>query len=246
MTIGIIVYDWILYYYFTVVTAGASSECNLLGPSACEVVNSDAYTLLLAIWISLQLTWVTMLLFVQFIQVSRGMTTYENMYGIQDASVASLQSAYTSTGTPLDPTLAAAHGHNPPSGSDGGAHAGHAHGHKHKGGFLSQWSRLLGVDTFIETATGRGAATASKSSSNAAARKKARKNPYSRGVLTNCRDFWCDPAPVFGRRDNGAAIIGGQPINWTDVYETPRAMDFGSGAGRRRAGGYEAVAVDEV
>jgi palmitoyltransferase len=181
-----------------------------------------------------------MLLFVQFIQVSRAMTTYENMFGVNHArSAASLASAFTSTGAPLDPGSAPP----PPAGSDIGPHApsdghGHRHGHRH-GGFLKHWARLLGVDTFIETARGRGAAAGGKRKSN--------RNPFSRGCLANCRDFWCDPAPVFGRRETGAAVLGGVPVNYTEMYERPSVMDLlGGGGGGRRAGGYEAVAGEEV
>jgi palmitoyltransferase len=177
-----------------------------------------------------------MLLFVQFIQVTRGMTTYENMFGIGHHSAASLNSAFTSTGAPL------AGGGHPPSGTAGqpDAHGhGHGHGHKH-GGFLKQWSKLLGVDAFIETATGRGAATGTKN-------KRKKTNPYSQGCLTNCKDFWLDPAPVFGKRDTGAAVLAGQPVNWTEIYEAPDLMDAGfGGRGRRGRSGYEAVAGEEV
>jgi palmitoyltransferase ZDHHC13/17 len=168
-----------------------------------------------------------MLLFVQFVQVSRAMTTYENMFGIQDAA---LTSAFTSTGTPLDPN-------HPSVAPTEGSHAGHAHaghGHKHKGGWLQQWSRLLGVDPFIETVRGRGAATGKN--------KRKKKNPYSRGCLTNCRDFWCDPQPVFGKRETGAAQLGGEAVNYTAMYESPALMDAGRG---RRRGGYEPVAAEE-
>lgn len=171
-----------------------------------------------------------MLLFVQFVQVSRAMTTFENMYGIQDGAPTS---AFTSTGTPLDPVqaaLAAPDGSVPP-GAGG-------HKHAHRGGFLKQVARLLGVEPFLETVRGRGAATGGAKN---ARRKK--KNPYSRGVIANCRDFWCDPAPLFGRRDNGTAVLGGDPINYAAIYESPRAMDIGRG---RRRGGYEAVAAEEV
>ena len=185
-----------------------------------------------------------MLLFVQFIQVTRGMTTYENMFGIDAHHAASLNSAFTSTGAPLagtTPSAATASAVLPDS-----AH-GHHHGHKHKhGGFLKQWGKLLGVDAFIETATGRGAATGAKN-------KRRKTNPYSRGCLANCRDFWLDPAPVFGRRpETGAAVLGGRPVNWTEVYEAPALMDTDGGRGRSRGrmgrgrGGYEAVAGEEV
>jgi hypothetical protein len=187
---------------------------------------------LLGIWGTLQLTWVSMLIFVQFIQVARAMTTYENMYGVQDGSGGAM-TAFTSTGAPLDPNhpdFAV-----PASAVDDplGAQKGH-HGHKHRS-FLQQWSRILGVDTFIETATGRGAATG---------KKLRKKNPYSKGYVQNCRDFWCDQTPVFGRKDNGDAAFGGERINYTEVYESPAAM--GLGMNGRRRGEYEAVAHEEV
>lgn len=181
-------------------------------------------------WASLQLTWVGMLLFVQFIQVTRGMTTYENMFGIEHHSAASLNSAFTSTGAPLA-------GEVPTS---SGADTGHGHGHKHKhGGFLKQWGKLLGVDAFIETATGRGAVTGAKN-------KKRKTNPYSHGCLTNCKDFWFDPAPVFGKRETGSAVLAGRPVNWTDIYESPGSMEIGSGRGRTGRRGYEAVSGEDV
>ncbi len=171
----------------------------MLGPSLCKIVNADAYTLLVAIWATLQLSWVSMLLFVQGIQVARAMTTYENMFGINHRSAGALHSAFTATGAALDP----ADGLPPSAGhveeADDHGH-GHGHGHKHShDGFLKQWGKLLGVDAFIETAAGRGAATGKN--------KKRRKNPYSRGCVTNCKDFWCDPAPVFGRRETGVAVL---------------------------------------
>ncbi len=180
-----------------------------------------------------------MLLFVQFVQVTRAMTTYENMFGIDTHAGASLHSAFTSTGVPLSqgqlpPTGSAA---RPDAGSGGQGH-GHGHGHKHghgKGGFIKNMSKLLGVDAFIETATGRGAATGNSN-------KKKKKNPYSRGCLTNCKDFWCDPSPVFGKRENGAAFLDGVLVNYTDMYESPLMT-----AGRRgRSGGYEAVPEQEA
>lgn len=151
------------------------------------------------------------------------MTTYENMYGIQSVSSTT---AFTSTGTPLDP--------NHPSLSTGAdAHGGH--GHKHRGGMLKQWSRLLGVDPFIETIAGRGAATG---------KNKKKKNPYSRGCVGNCKDFWCDPAPVFGQKENGAAVLGGERVDYSMMYESPTLMNLAGG--RRARDGYEVVGTEEV
>jgi palmitoyltransferase len=173
-----------------------------------------------------------MLLFVQFIQVSRNMTTYENMFGVDHHSASALNSAFTSTGAPLA-------GVNPGPLDQAAGHQGHGHNHNH-GGFLKTWSKLLGVDTFIETATGRGAAAGGKN-------KKNKRNPYSKGCMTNCKDFWCDPAPVFGKRETGSGMLDGRPVNWTEIYESPALMDAeGAGRGGRRRGGYEVVAGEEV
>ncbi|KAK4123121.1 ankyrin [Parathielavia appendiculata] len=235
LTLGVLVYDMLTYRYFSTVTPIAPDECAILAPSLCRVINADAYSLLLAIWASLQLTWVSMLLFVQFIQISRAMTTYENMFGVNLRAAASLASAFTSTGAPLDPSTAA-----PPGGSDVGPHAPPGHHHHHGGGFLKTWGRLLGVDTFIETARGRGAAAGGRR------REAGSRNPFSRGCMANCRDFWCDPAPVFGKRETGAAVLGGVPVNYTEMYESPAVMDVLRVGGGGRRGAYEAVAGEEV
>jgi palmitoyltransferase ZDHHC13/17 len=198
---------------------------------------SAPYLFLLGVWVTLQLSWVFMLLFVQFVQVARAMTTHENMYGISDGSAANVMHNFTSTGAPLDPSHpdnAPASARDDPLGAGGAGH-GHA-GHKHSRGFLQQWSRLLGVEIFLETARGRGAATGAKQ------RKK--KNPYSRGYVQNCRDFWCDPAPVFGQRETGEAMLGGERVSWTDTYESPALMSVGTGQTRR--GGYTSVTGEEV
>ncbi|KAL7626438.1 palmitoyltransferase akr1 [Parahypoxylon ruwenzoriense] len=236
LVFGILAFDWLLYYYFQEIPEPDSDDCLVLSESLCKVVNADSYTVLLGIWTTLQLTWVGMLIFVQFIQVARAMTTYENMYGIQDGSASSLVSVFTSTGAPLDPNHPDA---APPSAADdplGTGRGGHTHKHK---SFLKQWGRLLGVDTFIETATGRGAATGK--------RMRKKRNPYNKGLVQNCRDFWCDPAPVFWRRDTGDAMLGGERINYTEIYESPAAMSLGlGGASGRRRDGYETVAGEEV
>jgi palmitoyltransferase len=214
---------------FSRVSADASDQCSILSASLCKVVNSDPYALILASWVTLQLTWVFMLLFVQFIQVSRAMTTYENMYGVHDGS---MTSAFTSTGAPLDPNHPSLGPQDGAAGVPGGRHQ-----HGQRGGWLKQWGRILGVDPFIETVTGRGAATGKK--------HKKKKNPYSRGCLSNCKDFWLDPAPVFGKRENGMAVLGGEPVNYTEMYESMGLMEV-RGRGSRRTGGYEAVAREEV
>lgn len=236
LTLAIFMLDGILYYYYTASMGSASDQCNIFGPTICQIINTDTYTVLLGFWANLQLTWVGMLLFVQFIQVARAMTTYENMFGVNHATASSLTSAFTSTGAPLDPTHPDA---IPPSGAAAQSEAaGHGHhGHKHGGGgFFKSMSKLLGVDAFVETATGRGAAAGGKN------KRRKGKNPYSRGCITNCKDFWCDSAPLFGQRESGTAMLSGEVVNYAGMYETPSLMQM---IGRRR-GAYEAVPGEEV
>lgn len=230
LTVGVITLDFIVWGYYTAIMVNASENCALFGPSACKIINADTYTLLVVIWANLQLTWVGMLLFVQFVQVARAMTTYESMVGVNTVSASALTSAFTSTGTPLDPTAL------PPSGSAAQSEAG-SHGHKHgHGGFMKTMSKLLGVDAFIKTATG----PTTGGSSSSSKRRSREKNPYSRGCVTNCKDFWCDSAPVFAQRENGTAMLNGQVVNYAEMYESPSIMKMA------RRGAYEAVASEEV
>ena len=101
--------------------------------------------------------------------------------------------------------------------------------HRHEGCF-AQWKKILGLDSFIATASGKAA-------------KKS--NPFSRGVIRNCQDFWCDPAPYLRVRENGAAMLDGEVVNYTMLYEPPsRARTRNAGYGD--AGGmYHSVGDDE-
>lgn len=210
---------------------GVSTECNVLSPELCRVVNSDAYTLILSLFAALQLTWVTMLMFVQLVQISRAMTTWENMRGAHHGHGhgSKASEAITSALTTGTTTTAGAQIGGSGSGPDP-ALPGHGH-HHHKEGCFAQWKKILGVDTFVETVQ-----TGNKPSS------RRNRNAFSNGCITNCKDFWCDPAPVFGRRENGSAMLGGQPIDYTAIYETPRLMTTRSRGG---GGAYESLGTDD-
>jgi hypothetical protein len=102
---------------------------------------------------------------------------------------------------------------------------------------------MLGVDTFM--------ATALFGSRAKEVRQQNKRNPFSRGILQNCRDFWLDPAPVFGRRTNGEGVLGGERVDYTRMYEVP-AFNKAVGTSTRRVRGedggtarYAAVATDE-
>lgn len=155
--------------------------------------------------------WVTMLLAVQMVQVARAQTTYESMRGHMHHGT-QVSQAITSALITGTTSMEGAQLSNAGTGPDPAIPASR---HQHKEGCFSQWKKLLGLDTFVATAIG---------GSEGGTRFRRRGNPYSRGVLTNCKDFWCDPAPYFGKRETGAAMLDGEAVNYTRMYETPPKM----------------------
>lgn len=175
------------------------------------------------------MSWVTMLLFVQLVQISRAMTTWENMKGTNHNHGSKASEAITSALTAGTTSMAGAQLGSSGLGPDPALPPTHAPGHHHhKAGCFAQWKKLLGVDTFVETAL-----HGYEGNKN---RRQATRNPFSRGVCGNCKDFWCDPAPVFGKRENGTAWLGGEVVNYTRMYEAPSRLSIR---------GYRSVATDE-
>lgn len=169
-----------------------------------------------------------MLCAVQLVQISRNQTTYENMRGHSiDRSYPSSRafaSAMAAGTTSFDAAGLSSNGQGPnPMLAHGSSHRQRRHG------CLQQWSSLLGVDAFFATA---------RDGLREGVRTGRPKNPFSRGVVTNCRDFWCDSTPYFGRREAGIAMLGGETINYNRMYESPSQMYSG--------GGYRSVAHEEV
>ncbi|KAL9101043.1 MAG: hypothetical protein Q9163_003658 [Psora crenata] len=202
--------------------------CNILPENVCGYMLRDTLTVVLAIWSALQLMWVTMLLFTQLVLVSRAQTTWESMRGnkihasrASEAITSALTAGSTSmegaqiSGAGLGPNPVATESHRPLGRGEG---------------CLSRWKKLLGLDTFVATASGKA---------------KRQRNPFSRGLVKNCKDFWCDPAPYFRRRANGAAMLDGEVINYTSLYEIPPRMMLRSRDGE--AGGqYHSVASEDA
>ncbi|KHJ33829.1 putative palmitoyltransferase akr1 [Erysiphe necator] len=203
LELGIIMLLKVTIGYFRLkLVNDASSSCYLLGKSLCKVVNLDSYTLVLVSWALMQLTWVTMLISVQLVQISRGVTTWENMR---------VTGAISSN-----------------DGHWSNLSQSHYRHHHHNKGFFATWKRILGLDTFLETTIRR---------------KEMRRNQnlFSAGCFVNCKDFWFDSSPVFGKRERHT-LLWGKPVDYTSLYEAPPAL-----IRRRREGdgaGYESIAVD--
>ncbi|KAI4234802.1 MAG: hypothetical protein LQ349_003564 [Xanthoria aureola] len=208
--IGILLFVRLTIAYLRGLPPPANIECNLLSEELCSLVLRDPFMVVLGIWCTIQLTWMVMLFVVQSVQIARAMTTYESMRGHLHSSPASqaITSAITAGTISASGASLTTTGMGPdPAVSDGSE----GHTRRHKAGCLAQWKKLLGLDTFIATATGRSG-------------RRKRGNPFSRGIITNCKDFWFDPAPYFGRRETGSALLDGEVIDYTRMYETPTKM----------------------
>jgi hypothetical protein len=201
------------------------AHCAIVTPDLCATINKDPLTLVTNIWGSLQLTWTFMLLFVHFVQIARALTTYESMRGntepmgpimtgIATGSLSADSAQITASGAGPDPT---------------------AHGHSHKKpkeGCFASWKKMLGLDVFFNIAFNGYYGSKTKKE-----KQRKRGNPFTRGIFRNCQDFWGD-GPVFGRKENGVALLGGQKVDYTSMYDVPRG-------GMRYRGGYEEVAVED-
>jgi len=84
-------------------------------------------------------------------------------------------------------------------------------------------------------------------SENSARSSRQNRNPWSRGLISNCTDFWCSGiGELFGGGKPGEGMLGGQRVDYFKMYETPARMRNTSGG--RSAGGarYESLANEEV
>lgn len=147
-----------------------------------------------------------MLLIVQTVQVSKNQTTYENMKRHSHHHTPSHIPPGTAS---LNDSAAAASRLEPAP--------------RRPDGCLTRWKKILGLDTFMATA---------QDGLTDPNYRRDRGNPFSRGIVGNCKDFWCDPAPVVGRRLNGDGYLGGEVVNYARMYEAPLRM---------RNSGYQSV-----
>jgi hypothetical protein len=209
----------------------AEAECTLLAYDLCSIFNKDPFTIVLSIWASFQLTWVSMLLVVQLIQVARNLTTYESMRGhLNSHTPAEALNTFVTTGDTSQDVAPGATGETA-NGFGSGQDTGEGAKRKQpKRSIWDQWKRLLGLDTFVTIALNGSQAPEARN----------RGNPFSRGVFTNCKDFFCDGAPVFKGKESGYARLGGERVDYTRLYEVPK-MRYQRGGGQ-----YESVSAEEA
>ena len=224
---GIVVYVNLVLGYLEVLPTPADTTCNLLPPYLCTFAVRDPWTITLSIWALIQLVWVSMLVVVQSIQIAKNITTYENMRRHDHGS------SHGPSHLPLHHARPATIGPHPGTTSLNDAAAASTRIHpipRASGGMCTKLKKTLGIDVFFATA-----------SDASAGKIQDRSNPFSRGIIGNCKDFWCDPAPIFKSRKPGESYFAGDVIDYYSLYERPQSV-------HRRTGGdmrYESVATEE-
>ncbi|WPG99416.1 Hypothetical protein R9X50_00223000 [Acrodontium crateriforme] len=231
MISGIMLLSPLTFAYLKSLPEPGEAHCTILSDDLCKQFTKDPLTVVTMCWGTLQLTWTFMLLFVHLTQIARNLTTYETMRSrmhTEPIVTAMTTGSLSLEGAQVDPNGA---GPNPAADA---LHA-HAHNRRKTEGFCSQWIKLFGIDTFLTIAfQGYKGSQATK----AEQQRQKRSNPFSRGIIRNCQDFWMD-GPIFAqKKDSCAALSGGEKISYANLYDVPR-----SGM-RYSNGGYEEVPTD--
>ncbi|KAL6710911.1 palmitoyltransferase akr1 [Coniothyrium glycines] len=239
LELGIAVWIRLALAYLEILETPKGVQCAVLSPELCQILNKDPYTIVLSIWASFQLTWVTMLLCVQLLQVAQNLTTYESMRGhLHSATPADALNSFVTTGDTSQDVAGA--GSAPTNGFGSGQDTGDIQRPRvPKHSIWDQWKRLLGLDTFLTIAL-----QGSRANGGSRMPARPRGNPFSRGVVTNCKNFWCDGSPVFGRREGGYARLGSERVDYTRLYEVPK-MRYASSRAGGEGGRYENIAEEE-
>lgn len=152
----------------------SSDTCILISTEICDVITRDPTTMVLTVWVALQLVWITMLCSVQFLQISRNQTTYESMrrrrhLHASGASPSASQSAAAAAaagfGFNAGVRGSGSGGHIPAElasvSSRQTAHTMESHNnanspqyyHHQRRGCFAQFKTMLGIDAFVATAT---------------------------------------------------------------------------------------------
>jgi hypothetical protein len=206
-------------------TPHASCAFAFLTPPLCDPLWTDPFTLYLVLWTGLQSSWVTMLLFVQLMQICRARTTYETMTPHHHRRRGASSPSSSAAAAAAAAVVVVAAG---TASTTSAALESHARGPdpvvRRDEGWWKTMRKLLGVDVFWNTTA---------ASTRGAAGGRRERNPFSVGVVGNCKDFWRGEWKM-----GTVGWIGGRKVDWAGVYETPRLL--------RSGGGYEANVGEEV
>jgi palmitoyltransferase ZDHHC13/17 len=219
------------------ITLPVGAECKILPMDICEPLITDPYTTLLTFWTAIQLTWLTLLVVVQYYQITRGITTHElsnlQKYGfLGGGSVTAEDRMQEGVSSRLPPISRP--DSKPPS-------------------RFQKCLRILGVEQFFTTIKDRRKRTVAQ---------RRGMNPFDQGgCWTNCADFWAVPTHLneestrgwlesglnikglgFRLGKGGEGKLGGEEVDYFEMWDVPQKRR----KNRRIDEEYEAVAqVDE-
>ena len=205
----------------------------------CQPLITDAYTTILTIWAAAQLTWLSLLVVVQYYQITRGITTHElsnlQKYGFLGGGNVTVEDRMQEGVSSRLPPIAT---------PDAVPQTR-----------FQRCLRILGVEQFFSTF---------KDKRKRAVAQRRGMNPFDQGgCLTNCTDFWAVPDHLneentrgwlesglklrgmgFKLGKGGDARLGGEEVNYFELWEVPERRR----KNRRADQEYEAVgqAEDQV
>lgn len=193
-------------------TTGNRCSNAFFGVTFCHAFAVDYYGSVLTVWSFFNCVWVHFLLFVQLIQVARGITTNEaaNLHkfgymGGDDFSSLPMDHS-TAVSNAMANATAAADAHKK---------------HSHKGGFRTAL-KLLGIDQFIATAKDAASINLTNKNRNGYSYSRSR-NPADLGAIRNCTDFWFPRGSYNPLRilPEGAASFSGNPVDYYRMWDFP-------------------------
>ncbi|EIW76594.1 hypothetical protein CONPUDRAFT_157779 [Coniophora puteana RWD-64-598 SS2] len=248
LVVGIGLFDYLTYEYFSNALAAASDASTYPVCSAllCEAASIDAFLLCVALWATLQLSWTSVLLLSQFWQVARQLTTFEvsnlGRFGFMGGrgglaaggAGAGMQMGHQHRGHASAGGHGHGHGHahaheaaggedgeGAQEGAEGGGGGAPKHAHAHRRSLCGGLSAPGTCGAFVLNLTGLDRFTRGRAARGlqlASSKDGAARNPFDLGVVRNCRDFW-----TMGRE------VG---VEYGSVYDVP--MEGFEEARRRR------------
>lgn len=177
-------------------------ECLLLAEPFCSLYSYDSFTVLTAIWASVQLVWVTFLSLVQLVQISQAITTNEAFSMHKHG--AAVAGSVAEEAKPV---------------------------HRHTGGVLNTCLTLTGIEQMTmlikdhRLFTGRARAVrayARPDELEAMQTQDVVGNPFDGGVVRNCLDFWSGgTSGLVTGSANGRGLIAGGTVDYMRLWDIP-------------------------
>ncbi|KAK9320776.1 hypothetical protein V1517DRAFT_263722 [Lipomyces orientalis] len=254
LELGIPMFLYLVYKYTADADDDEAKGCLILNDVLCARLQHDAFTVYIAIWSGLQLTWVSFLTVVQLYQISRAVTTNEaynlHTYGWMGGN---------GDDEPVPSSVA-----DPYAADKTGAFT-HSHGHRHRSPF-GTCCKLLGITQFINLVHDlfSGSSGLSWFSASATDRHRGHRrpvvanhyNPFDNGCISNCKDFWGVEESVFTQSlmdlsgQGGQARIGGLNVDYYRLWDvTAGSIKSGASSHQRLHNAdedYEALPGDDM